>query len=286
MFGMDVMNSIFDFGKAGLQHTWNQQAAQDDRRFQREMSNTSYQRAVQDLQAAGLNPALAYSQGGASTPAGSTARPVSIPTSAPFGTGAATAAQVKLNTSLAEKADAEASRIRQETPGAITLQGANIDNIRAETDKKIQEIRNLGNDALKKEEIVRQAQALSDNPDLKGIDKLNAFMRMMTGAGLDLPMDIRSELARAQAYSARSGSVGRQIDDIAERLGSYLGFDVKKLTRQAGRHASAVSQNLPANSAPSNESSASEVKPWHAEWWRKRGYDNRFTNPNHPDWKK
>ena len=38
--------------------------------FQEEMSNTSYQRAVKDMVAAGINPMLAYQQGGASTPTG------------------------------------------------------------------------------------------------------------------------------------------------------------------------------------------------------------------------
>jgi hypothetical protein len=51
----------------------NAQLARDQMAFQSQMSGTSYQRAVADMMAAGLNPMLAYSQGGASTPSGQTA---------------------------------------------------------------------------------------------------------------------------------------------------------------------------------------------------------------------
>lgn len=55
------------------QNAFNAEQAQLTRDWQESMSNTAYQRASDDLRSAGLNPYLAYQQGGASTPSGATA---------------------------------------------------------------------------------------------------------------------------------------------------------------------------------------------------------------------
>lgn len=47
--------------------------AKKNRRFQERMRNTSWQAGVADMEKAGINPALAYGQGGASSPGGSMA---------------------------------------------------------------------------------------------------------------------------------------------------------------------------------------------------------------------
>jgi hypothetical protein len=100
------------FGQSSANRT-NRRIAREQMRFQERMSSTAYQRAMDDMRTAGLNPMLAYTQGGASTPTGASANMQNVASDMPGAVNSAVSAimakrQLKLMNEQIDKAKAEA----------------------------------------------------------------------------------------------------------------------------------------------------------------------------------
>lgn len=192
MFGQQRSNRI-NQREAQKNRDFSAGEAATNRSFQERMRNSEWQAAIADMQAAGINPAVAYSQGGASAPGGSMA---SGSVAAPAGDSVSSAMQ--------------AMRMRNEQK----LMAAQIQKTSMES--------KMAGALADREEVRNFAYGMKEGPAGMTIDRSMPGLVEEVHAGIAEKIAIA---ARAQSMSDITGMGGQ----IAQSFGQFMPA-VQKIT--------------------------------------------------------
>lgn len=202
--------------------------SRQNRRFQRDMSNTAYQRTMEDMRKAGLNPILAAKLGGASTPPGSAAQVHDAITPAVQTALQAASAQSQIqlqreqaNLVKAQTADTnasaavkqiEAKRMADLLPGEMGLQKSQIE-------KAAQEI-NLSKEQQKRLANMTPIEIQKLNEEIKiAIEEVKRMQSEAESSALGLSQ----KRAESEFYKSWLGRNKMAIETITDALAPIVG---------------------------------------------------------------
>lgn len=227
---MAADSTQFNAEQAELNRTFSAQQAAQQMDFQREMSNTSYQRAVGDMQAAGLNPMLAYSQGGSSTPggaagAGSSAQAVTSRSEAEyrhtdFLTQSLTAAQIDK-----VQAETEETRARTETERERPREVRERAGVSQQQQVKLEaEVSHIADQIqltqAQREKVKQETRNLAEDQGIKAAEMMLKRFELLVREA-QTPAEINEAVAQAKAWGSKYGQEVRPyVGDAVKGVGS------------------------------------------------------------------